>query len=169
MEDNFLISDSILLLGFTLAHAAWSIAEAEVKELLCPLAFIERDGNLELLRFESEVQEDAISMGKDYIDLHKENAIVISFAREELLTEQYKKVDVLLVECWAKHETEHYGVIQKFMPNEGKGKFRLLGDPIILIDGLTQTEGTVTKLKERLEQGIQSHSEVAQLWSQWKV
>jgi len=44
-----------LLLGFTLAHATWSIAEAEAKELLCLLAFIEKDGNLELLRFESEI------------------------------------------------------------------------------------------------------------------
>ena len=166
--DNHLSSDPILLLGFTLAHAVWSIAEAEAEELLCPLAFIERDGNLELLRFESETQEDAISKGKDYINLHKENAVVSGFAREGLFPEQDKKADVLLVECWAKNETEQYGVIQKFMPNEGKGKFQLLGEPIILIHGVIQTEKIANKLKEKLEQGIQSYSKVAPLWNKWK-
>ena len=169
MDNTTLASDPILLLGFTLAHAAWSIAEAEGQELLCPLAFIERDGNLDLLRFESETQEDAIAKGKDYINIYKENAIVSSFAREGLLTEQNREFDVLLVECWAKHQIERYEVIQKFTPNKGKAKFRLLGEPIILIDGLIQIEETANKLKEKLEQGIQSHSEVAHLWGQWKV
>src|SRR5688572_17877772 len=168
MENNSLASDPILLLGFTPAHAAWSIAEAEAEELLCPLAFIERDENLELIRFESETQEDAISNGKDYINLHREGAVVSSLAREGLFPEQNKKVDVLLVESWAKNETEHYGVIQKFIPNEGKGKFRLIGEPIILINGIIQEEDAANKLKEKLEQGIQAHSKVAQLWSQWK-
>jgi len=169
MRNNSLTSDPLLPLGFTLAHAAWSVAEAEAEELLCPLAFIERDGNLELIRFESETQEDAISKGKNYINLHKENAVVSSFAREGLFPEQNKKVDVLLVECWAKNDTKHYGVIQKFLPNEGKGKFQLVNEPITLIDGVIQTEGTASKLQENLELGIKSHSKVAQLWNQWKA
>ena len=169
MENNSLTSDPILLLGFTLAHSAWSVAEAEAEELLCPLAFIERDGNLEVIRFESDTQEGAISKGKEYINLHKENAVVSSFAREGLFPEQNKKVDVLLVECWARNDTKHYGVIQKFLPNEGKGKFRLVDEPILLIDGVIQTEGTASKLKENLELGIKSHSNVAQLWNQWKA
>ena len=168
MENNPLTSDPVLLLGFTLAHAAWSIAEAEAEELLCPLAFLERHGNLELVRFESNTQEDAISKGRDYINLYKENAVASSFAREGLFPEQNKKVDALLVECWAKNDTDHYGIIQKFIPNEGKGKFRLLGEPIILIDGVIQTEETASVLKGKLERGIQAHSKVAQLWSQWK-
>lgn len=169
MENSSITSDPILLLGFTLAHAAWSIAEAEAEELLCPLAFIEQDGNLELIRFESETQEDAILKGKDYINLHKENAIVSSFAREGLFPEQNKNVDVLLVECWAKNDTKHYGVIQKFLPNEGKGKFQLVDEPIMLIDAVIQTGETASKLEMKLEQGIQSHSKVAQLWNQWKA
>lgn len=169
MENTSLTSDPILLLGFTLAHAAWNVAEAEREERLCPLAFIEKAGKLELLRFESETQEDAISKGKDYINLHKENAVVSSFAREGLFPEQNKKIDVILVECWAKNDTKHYGVIQKFLPNEGKGKFRLVDEPIMLIDGVIQTEGTASELKENLELGIQSHSKVAQLWNQWKA
>jgi hypothetical protein len=150
MESNSLTSDPILLLGFTLAHAVWSIAEAKANELLCPLAFIERGGNLELLRFESETQEDAISNGKDYINLHKENADVSSFAREGTFPEQNKKVDVILVECWAKNETQHYSIIQKFIPNDGEGKFRLLSEPIILIDGIMQPEERVIELKKKI-------------------
>ena len=169
MENNSLTSDPILLLGFTLAHAAWNVAEAAAEELLCPFAFIERDGNLELIRFESETQGDAISKGKNYINLHKENAVVSSFAREGLFPEQNKKVDVLLVECWANNDTKHYGVIQKFLPNEGKGKFLLVDEPIMLIDGVIRTEGTASKLMENLELGIKSHSKVAQLWNQWKA
>ena len=168
MESNPLTLDPILLLGFTLAHATWSIAEAEEGELLCPLAFIEQDGNLELLRFESETQEDAISRGKDYINLHKENAVVSSFAREGLFVEQNQNIDVILVESWSNKETESYGSIQKFVPNEGKGKFRLLDEPIILINGVIQTEEIANQLRKKLGQGIQSHSKVALLWNTWK-
>ena|GEM_PF-1927585 len=169
MKNNSLISDPILLLGFTLAHAAWSIAEAEAEELLCPLAFIERDGNLELLRFENDTQEGALIKGKNYVDRYKKNANVSSFAREGLLPEKNKKIDVLLVESWSNRETESFGIIQKFIPNEGKGKFWLLDEPIILINGVIQKEERANKLKGKLEQGIQSHSQVAPLWNKWKA
>lgn len=169
MDNTALASDPILLLGFTLAHAAWSIAEAEAEELLCPLALIGQNEKLELIRFESETQEDAISKGTEYINLHKDNISVSSFAREGLFTEQNNETDVIVVECWAKNELEHYSIIQKFIPNEGKGKFRLLDEPIILINGVIQVEGRATELKEKIEQGVLSHSAVAPLWNQWKT
>ena len=167
MKSDPLTSNPILLLGFTLGHAVWSISDAEEDELLCPLAFIEKDGILELLRFESETQEEAISRGKDYINLHKENASVSSFAREGLFPQQ-NNVDVILVESWSNEDSESYGAIQKFVPNEGKGKFQLLDEPIILINGVIQTEEIAKKLKEKLEHGIQAHSKVAPLWNTWK-
>jgi hypothetical protein len=168
MENSSLTSDPILLLGFTLAHAAWSIAEAEVEELLCLLAFIEHNGNLEMLRFESETQENAISKGKDHISIHKDDALVSSFAREGLFSDQSEKIDVFLVESWSNTETDSYGIIQKFVPNQGKGKFQLIGEPIMLINGVIQTEEIANKFKEKLEQGIQSHFKVAPLWNTWK-
>ena len=136
--------------------------------MLCPLAFVEQKGKLELIRFEGETQEEAISKGKEYINLNKDIVDVSSFAREGLFTEQHKKIDVILAECWAKNELEHCSVIQKFLRNEGDGKFILLDDPIILINGIIQAGQKENELKEKIEKGIQSHSKVALLWNQWK-
>ena len=168
MDNVVLTLDPTLLLGFTLAHAAWSIAEAERGELLCPLAFIGQKGKLELLRFESETQEDAILKGKEYINLNKDTVDISSFAREGLLSEQHKKTDVIIAECWVKNELEHYSVVQKFLPNEGAGKFKLLEDPIIFVNGNVQSGDKENDLKEKIGKGIQSHSKVAPLWNQWK-
>ncbi len=168
MEKNSPTADPILLLGFTLAHAVWSICDAKLEEFLCPLAFIENDGKLELVRFESETQEDAIAEGKDHINLRKKVAVVSSFAREGLITDKDDKVDVILVESWSNRDNQTYGVIHKFVPNRGKGHFKLLDEPMFLINGEIQTEEVTIELMNKLEQGVQSHSKVAPLWRKWK-
>ena len=54
----------ILLAGFVLAHAAWSVSDLPKGELLVPLAIVEKNGQRQLLRFEAPTQAQAIAEGK---------------------------------------------------------------------------------------------------------
>jgi hypothetical protein len=58
-------SDSLVLLaGFAIAHAAWSVSDLPQGELLVPLAFVEKNGQRQLLRFEAKTQDQAIAEAK---------------------------------------------------------------------------------------------------------
>jgi len=52
---------ALLLAGFVLAHAAWSISDLPEGDLLVPLAVVEANGQRRLLRFEAETQDAAIA------------------------------------------------------------------------------------------------------------
>jgi len=57
--------DSVVLLaGFVLAHAAWSVSDLPKGELLVPLAVVETGGKRQLLRFEAQTQEQSIAEAK---------------------------------------------------------------------------------------------------------
>lgn len=44
----------VILAGFVLAHAAWSVSDVPKGELLVPLAVVEKNGQRQLLRFEAQ-------------------------------------------------------------------------------------------------------------------
>jgi hypothetical protein len=55
-----LSTDSLVLAGFALAHAAWSVSHTADDELLCPLAVVQDADDRRLMRFEAAAQEPAI-------------------------------------------------------------------------------------------------------------
>ena len=76
------IPDSVLLIsGYVLAHAGYSVCDAEEGELLVPLAVVESDGQRDVLRFEADSQEEAISRAKRELTALKESADIWAFAR----------------------------------------------------------------------------------------
>jgi hypothetical protein len=55
---------AVSLVGFVLAHAAWSVSDLLEGELLVPLAMTEKAGQRELHRFAAETREQAIASSK---------------------------------------------------------------------------------------------------------
>ena len=74
---------ALLLAGFVLAHAAWSISDTP--DLLVPLAIVERGGKRQLNRFEASTQEEAIAHGKEAMTALSADADDWVFAREGLM------------------------------------------------------------------------------------
>src|SRR3990172_4176806 len=91
----------ILLAGFVLAHAAWSVSDLPKGELLVPLAIVEKNGQRQLLRFEAQTQEQAIAEGKTTLTNRQPELDAWAFGREGLMPEGTGKVDVLTVDAWA--------------------------------------------------------------------
>src|ERR1700737_1555681 len=93
---------AVLLAGFVLAHATWSVSDLPKGDLLVPLAIVEKDGQRQLLRFEAETQEQAIAKGKATVAKLQAEADAWAFARENQFKDGDKYVDVISVDVWAK-------------------------------------------------------------------
>src|SRR5215469_268271 len=162
---------ALMLGGFVLAHAAWSISDAP--DLLCPLAIIERGGERELLRFEADAQSEAISKGKETLAGRVSDADHWAFAREGLWNRNTSSdgtgaIDVISVDIWAKEARHSITLIQRFEPYVKRQRFRLIGEPEISLDKHLQDSFVVRQLLDMVYQGILQHPKVAPLWREWQ-
>ena len=161
-----MISESALLLaGFVLAHAAWSISDSP--DLLVPLAIVERNGQREIMRFEADTQEEAITHGKARMAALGTEVEAWAFAREGLFNEKAGKVDVISVDLGARGSNKRVTLIQRFEPYSKRQHFRLLGDPQIIIGGQLQDSAKVKDMLATVQRGVSQHSKAAPLWEDW--
>lgn len=156
---------ALLLAGFVLAHAMWSISD--VSELLVPLAILERNGKREVLRFEGDTQEEAISNGKATMAALGADVEQWAFAREGLLNEHGDRVDVVSIDIGTKGSTTKITLIQRFEPYSKRHHFLLIGDPEIVIDGTVQESAKMKGLLETVHHGVSQHAKAGLLWDGW--
>ena len=159
--------DSVVLLaGFVLAHAAWSVSDLPKGELLVPLAVIETGGQRQLLRFEAQTQEQSIAEAKASLAKRQGRLDAWAFVREGLMPEGTGKVDVLTVDAWARGMTRPITFVQKFSPYSS-GAFRINGDAIVVVDGKLVEGAEAARLVKRLYEGVSQHPKAGQLWHGW--
>jgi hypothetical protein len=123
----------------TLAHAAWVASELPTGEGLVPFAIIEVDGQRHLQHFEAESQEKAILAGKAATRDAMATSDAWAFVRDGLFNVDGRKIDALSVDFWAKGMAGPVTLIQQYKPPSGSTKFRLLGEPMLVIHGKAQT------------------------------
>src|SRR5438477_458577 len=128
----------LLLAGFVLAHAAWSVSDLPKGELLVPLAMVERGGQRSVTRFEAASQATAIAEGKAAMAKLGTSAEAWAFAREGLIRKGSVPIDVLTVDFWAKGMKSPATLIQRYEPFATRGKFKIIGDPMFIIGGVAQ-------------------------------
>jgi hypothetical protein len=157
---------AVSLAGFVLAHAAWSVSDLPEGELLVPLAMTEKAGQRELHRFVAETQEQGIANGKTAMGKLSGRVDAWAFAREGQLNEGSGYVDVISVDAWAKGMTATISFVQKFRPF-ASGKFGLLGDPWVVVDGKLQNPSASSDVLTKLNLAIQSHPKAGEHWSEW--
>jgi hypothetical protein len=92
-----------------------------------------------------------------------------AFVREGLMPERGAKVDVLVVDFWAKGMPAPVTIIQRFEPYSTNEKFKIIGQPEIVIDGVMQSTEQAKDLFQRIEQGISQHPKVKHLWKDWRA
>jgi hypothetical protein len=168
----------LLLAGFVLAHAAWSISD--VDETLVPLGVVERNATREIVRVEAGTQAEAISKGKSLYGEWTKTSDAWAFAREGLFRTADTQVDALVVDFWATGMSKPATIIQRFEPFGKNGHFRITGDLEIAIEGSIQTGDKAGWLLNKMlrfrvataislvEQGISSHQKVAPIWKKWR-
>lgn len=163
------IPDSLVLLaGFALAHAAWSVSDLPRGELLVPLAVVEKDGRRQLLRFEARTQEEAIAQAKAALIQRQPELDAWALAREGVMSKGAGKVDVLSVDAWAKGMGQPITFVQEFIPYSS-GAFRVGGDALAIVDGRTLAGAEAARLVEKLYEGVRQHPKAGQLWQGWRI
>lgn len=161
------IPDSLMTLaGFVFAHATWSVSDLPAGDLLVPLAIVEKSGQRQLVRFEAETQEQAISQGKATLQAHEQDVDAWAFAREGKIQEAGKYVDVLTIEAKATGMSESIIFAQRFQPFS-QGQFQLIGEPLVFVGGKSASAEESKTLVAKLIMGVQSHGKAAELWNQW--
>jgi hypothetical protein len=160
--------NALALAGFTLAHATWSVSDLPDDELLVPLAIVERGEQRELVRFEADTQEDAISEGKRAM-AEGNDAKVWAFAREGALSMQAggEQQDALVVDFWAEGMEHPLTLIQPFERYTKHGRFRVVGDMMISSRGEVLDSTSAEKVIEGINEGVREHPTVAELWLTW--
>lgn len=163
------IADSLVsLAGFAFAHAAWSVSDLPKGELLVPLAIVEKSGQRQLLRFEAESQERAITEGKATLARHEQDLDAWVLVREGQIREGEAFADVLTVEAKSAGEVESIVFVQRFQPF-ATGVFKLLGSPQVAVGGRALSEVEAKPFLAQLYAGVQSHSKAMEHWQQWSA
>ena len=159
---------AVLLAGFALAHSVWSVSDLTGSDLLVPVAVVEARGERHLQRFGAATQADAIATGKLAMRNATSTSDAWAFARDGAIVEGGDRVDVLTVEFWGRGMNDPAVLLQKYRPAATQEGFRLLGDPVLVIDGSVQSSDLITAVLKVVAAGIQSHKQAAGRWDGWR-
>ena len=159
------ISDGILMIaGYVLAHASYSVSDLEDGELLVPFAVVQSVNGQEVIRFEAETQEEAISNAKSKLFDLRKRVDIYGFAREGLMRDESgKAMDVFSIDVWEKGLKNNVTIVQPFQPNNGKGQFYLSKNILIFIDG---QEVENEKMIDIVKEGI-GHHPIGNEYTNW--
>jgi hypothetical protein len=157
---------AILVAGFALGHAAWSVSDLPAGELLVPMAIVVRGDKRELVRFAASTQSEAIAKGKATLASFQSEATAWAFVRDGLFPINGKKTDVLIVEVWSKEAPSTVTFIQRYQPFSS-GQFKVLGAALVGIDGIAQGADESKRLDNILYRGVSEHPKAGSLWAQW--
>jgi hypothetical protein len=166
-----LSGESLLLAGFALAHATWSVSDTADDELLCPLAIVEATGQRRLVRFEADTQEAAIESVKRVTAEFMRNGEAFAAAREGLWRPngpESPAEDVLTVEFWAPGMDAPAATLQPFRRARDGHSFVLLAEPMLVLDGVIVPHEDARPALELLMEGVHSHAGVSPLWGGWQ-
>jgi hypothetical protein len=157
---------SIEYAGFVLAHRA-AIADAHREgELICPFAVITSSTGRELLDFESETQEEAVSKGWASFEEAKRKEVWWAFGREGIYRDpDGTGSDVLTVTVWTPQMKFHHSVTQRFARRPDQG-IRLIGGTELLKHGGEYAEPVERWNRSALLRGVESHPQGAR-WQEW--
>lgn len=164
-------NDSLLLAGFALAHAAWSVSDTTPEELLCPLALVESNGERRLVRFEAATQVAAIALLKQTTSELMEAGDSFASVREGLwrpANPDSEPEDVLTVEFWVRSMDGPAAVLQPFRRAQAASPFVLLCAPMLILHGQILSPDAARPALEILVEGVHSHAAVAPLWAEWQ-
>lgn len=161
-------NEALELAGFILAHCA-AIADANrAGELICPFAILEGDDGRQVVNFESETQEEAVSQGWASLGEAKSSKVSWTFGREGFYREPDRNaLDVLTVSVWMPGMTEHYSVLQRFGRREAQAIY-LIGSPELLKHEGESAEPVEVWNEKAIERGVANHPKGA-MWLQWRV
>ena len=163
------ISEAVAVLaGFVLAHAAWSISDLPNGEGFVPLAVVVMNGERHLQRFHAETPEAAAAKGRETMRAATSAADAWAFAHTAVTETRGNVKTAVYVEFWSKGMPAPAAVMQTYQPLTRDAKFKILGDPVVEVDGMPLASDAVVAVLRSIRKGVASHPKVAALWESWR-
>jgi hypothetical protein len=165
-----LTPDALVLAGFGLAHAVWSVSDLPAGELLTPLAVVP-DAERGLYRFEAARPGEAIAAGREAMAEARRSRNAYAFAWEGARRSDGAAEDAcdsVVVEFWGSGMEEPAEVLQEFRHFVPDHPFHLVGDPAIVLAGKALAGDQNAAAIDDLTAGIRSHARVRDLWDGWR-
>lgn len=162
---------ALSLVGFALAHAAWSISDLEDGDHLCPLAVVQQhDGARRMTRFEADTQEKAIVAGKAAMRSATSVVAAWAFAREGAWGRigGVSSADVLALDFWGSGMAAAATLIQPFYRATNGGRFRIGSVPSIVVGENVLSPDVANSPLDAIMAGVHSHAMVTTLWPTWQ-
>lgn len=160
--------DVLELAGFVLVHCALVADGNREGELICPFAVIQDQEGRDVVHFEADTQEEAVSLGWASLNEAQSNKLSWAFGREGVFRERDGTgIDVLTVSVWTPGAGDLYSLVQRFGRSE---------DQAIHLIGVTEVfrhdEGTATPVERwsgaALDRGIALHPR-GSAWPAWRA
>lgn len=159
---------ALTLAGFVLAHAAWFSADLPAGQRLAPFVVVQRNGERELTRFDQRDHTEAVNKARDFVELSQENADAWAIARQGIFTIDGSDRNVIVIEYWSRGMPEPYTVMQEIRPATRRYKFKIIGPPLVFLDGEIQEASEVDGMINTIMTGVEEHTQAGPLWTQWK-
>lgn len=152
--------------GFVLTHCA-AIADANREgELICPFAVITSSKGREVLNFESETQEEAVSKGWASFVEAKRKGVWWAFGREGIYRDpDGTGIDVLTVTVWTPEMKFHHSFTQRFERRPDQA-MHLIGSTELLKHESEYAEPVERWNRSAFALGIESHPQGSR-WQEW--
>lgn len=153
--------------GFVLVHCALIADSNRDGELICPFAILEGDDGTQVVDFESETQQEAVSKGWASLAEAQSKKVSWGFGREGIYREpDGNGTDALTVTVWISGMQDHYSVVQRFGRRQDQALY-LIGAPDVLMHEGNHAEPVQRWNAEALERGVAQHRKGTR-WSAWR-
>lgn len=156
------IQSAIVLCGFALAHATWSVSNGET---LCTMAVTECRADQELIRFESDSIPDSIENAREHLIGLQGDIDRWALVFDGYITIKTEKKDALIIQAWSKQGETPLRIIQAYQTKALFQRFKILGAPRFVDKSGAQFENLT--YQQWMLDGIAQHPKVAGLWEKW--
>jgi hypothetical protein len=159
----------LLLAGFALAHAAWSMSDLAQGELLTPLIIVSVEERRTLTRFEAPTQAEAIAQGREAVARETQSRHAWAFAHDATLSLSSGAVDMLVVEFWEPGMPTPVHIVQRYEPYALRQQFHVIGMMELNVGDVVLAEKSATVARAIIMEGVESHPRAGQLWKGWQI
>lgn len=159
-----ILDQAILLAGYLLAHSAENLSYVDEVKILTPFSICLRGKELHTKFHTGKTQAEAIETAKQELAANHDKCDAWAFAREGRLDENNEVTQTLSISAWSTGMKDSAVFIQRFTRSP---KFKLIGEPMVAIDGVVLESTKLGPVLAVLRTGISRHQDGGPKWDSW--
>lgn len=158
------LDQAVLLAGYLLAHSSMNLSFVDEVKVLTPFSLCLRGGELHTKFHTGKSQAEAVAAAKQELAANRDKCDAWAFAREGRLDENEQVTQTVSVSAWSSGMEDSVAFVQRFRRSP---QFKLIGDPIVAVDGVIFDSTKSKPILAVLRTGISRHEDGGPKWDSW--